>query len=93
MTGFGSPDPISVIEREEVFWWNIYESFVGDYYADFLPPEEVDDKDAPVGKYAEAIEKIVKDVYLTYKDIMIFLYSKKGYDVFIISLFLSDNYL
>lgn len=56
------------IEREEVFWWNIYESFVGDYYADFLPPEEVDDKGAPVGKYAEAIEKIVKDVYLTYKD-------------------------
>ena len=43
-----------------IFYWNLVNSFIPDYYADYLPELEP--------KKTEAIKKIAEDIYLLYKD-------------------------
>ena len=44
-----------------MFYWNLVNSFIPDYYADYLPESEP--------KKTEAIKKIAEDIYLLYQDI------------------------
>ena len=46
--------------EDSVFYWNLVNSFIPDYYADYLPELEP--------KKTEAIKKIAEDIYLLYKD-------------------------
>ena len=46
--------------EDSVFYWNLVNSFIPDYYADYLPESEP--------KKTEAIKKIAEDIYLLYKD-------------------------
>ena len=46
--------------EDSVFYWNLVNSFIPDYYADYLPKSEP--------KKTEAIKKIAEDIYLLYKD-------------------------
>lgn len=46
--------------EDSVFYWNLINSFIPDYYADYLPESEP--------KKTEAIKKIAEDIYLLYKD-------------------------
>lgn len=47
--------------EDSVFYWNLVNSFIPDYYADYLPESEP--------KKTEAIKKIAEDIYLLYQDI------------------------
>lgn len=47
--------------EDSVFYWNLVNSFIPDYYADYLPKSEP--------KKTEAIKKIAEDIYLLYQDI------------------------
>lgn len=46
--------------EDSVFYWNLVNSFIPDYYADYLPESEP--------KKTEAIKKIAEDIYLLYQD-------------------------
>lgn len=46
--------------EDSVFYWNLINSFIPDYYADYLPESEP--------KKTEAIKKIAEDIYLLYQD-------------------------
>ncbi len=46
--------------EDSVFYWNLVNSFIPDYYADYLPESE--------HKKTEAIKKIAEDIYLLYQD-------------------------
>lgn len=46
--------------EDSVFYWNLVNSFIPDYYADYLPESEP--------KKTEAIKKIAEDIYFLYKD-------------------------
>lgn len=46
--------------EDSVFYWNLVNSFIPDYYADYLPELEP--------KKTDAIKKIAEDIYLLYKD-------------------------
>ena len=47
--------------EDSVFYWNLVNSFIPDYYADYLPESEP--------KKTESIKKIAEDIYLLYQDI------------------------
>lgn len=49
-------------KEDSVFYWNLVNSFIPDYYDEYLPG-----KDDPT--YLEKIKKIAEDIYLLYKDI------------------------
>lgn len=46
--------------EDSVFYWNLVNSFIPDYYADYLPESEP--------KKTEAIKKIAENIYLLYQD-------------------------
>ena len=46
--------------EDSVFYWNLVNSFIPDYYADYLPESEP--------RKTEAIKKIAEDIYLLYQD-------------------------
>lgn len=46
--------------EDSVFYWNLVNSFIPNYYADYLPESEP--------KKTEAIKKIAEDIYLLYQD-------------------------
>ena len=48
-------------KEDSVFYWNLINSFIPDYYKDYLP-----DKDA--ANYDEAVKKIADDIYLLYAE-------------------------
>ena len=47
--------------EDSVFYWNLVNSFIPDYYADYLPESEP--------AKTEAAKKIAEDIYLLYQDI------------------------
>ncbi|MDD3241802.1 MAG: SpoIID/LytB domain-containing protein [Bacilli bacterium] len=48
--------------KNSVFYWNIVENFIGDYYDEYLPEGE-DAEGYPTGKRLELIEKIADKIY------------------------------
>ena len=48
--------------EDAVYYWNLVNSFIPNYYEEFLPSEEGEQRD-------NAIKKIAEDIYLLYKDL------------------------
>ena len=48
--------------EDAVYYWNLVNSFIPNYYDEFLPSEEGEKRD-------NAIKKIAEDIYLLYKDL------------------------
>ena len=48
--------------EESVYYWNLVNSFIPNYYDEYLPQNEGEERD-------KAIKKIAEDIYLLYKDL------------------------
>ena len=51
-----------VTMEESVYYWNLVNSFIPEYYEDYIPAAEGEERD-------NAIKKIAEDIYLLYKDL------------------------
>lgn len=53
-------------KQGSVFYWNLINSFIGDYYDDYLPKVTDADNQEQVSKRSDAIKKIADDIYSLY---------------------------